>query len=254
MQGHEDRTGRVHRGVVPGLRRPDPHRRPITVAGQRHRAARRGDGQVGGGPGRLGTGLAERRDGRGHQRRVRAAQRVEVDVEHAARDHCVAVGRELGNLGWFLDDHRVLASVADPELDSALRIDDIVDVRAPVPGSVPVGRLAEHHLGAELGEQQAGEVAPVVGQIQYPVPVQHVSALLSRRSSAGQRQSADAASPCARLHHLRRGARWRLEGAEGALRVGVRRAADRRGRLGSPTAAGRRAARGCGARVAAGCR
>ena len=93
VQGHEHGAGRVRRGVVPRLRRPDAHRRPVAVAGQRHGAARSRDGEIGGCPACLRAGLAERRDGRSHELRVRGAQRIEVDVEHAARDHRVAVGR-----------------------------------------------------------------------------------------------------------------------------------------------------------------
>ncbi len=84
VQRHEDRAGGVHRSVVPRLRRPDAHRRPVAVARQRHCAARRRDGEVGSGPAGLGTRLAERRDGRRHQLRAGCAQRIEVDVEGAA--------------------------------------------------------------------------------------------------------------------------------------------------------------------------
>src|SRR5207253_4273218 len=173
----EDADGREDAGLVIGLQAEGAERRAGVVAVHEEHAARRlGDG-VRGAPVAVGTTLAERRDRRDDEPRVRGAERLRPAAEggqpagRLALDEHVRIGGEAaqqGGAGRPRDVERdaALARVVEPEEEAPL------GVREPLPEGrdgaqrAAARRLDEHDVGAEVGQQLAGERALLVGEVE----------------------------------------------------------------------------------------
>ena len=161
-------------GVVEGLRLGDAHRGAVGVAVQHQLSAGRGERQVARRPARLRPAPAERGDGHHDQPGVVAPQAVEVEVERAALDHDVGGRGQRVDLARPARDHQP-APLVGVVPERVPRVPVVARERAGAPAGVPARWLDGDDLGAELGEEQAGEHAAVVGQIEHPVWRQHDS-------------------------------------------------------------------------------
>ena len=154
--------------MVEHLRLTDPHGRPIVVAREHELAARRGHREVGRRPRRLRTRPAERRDRHGHEPRVVRQQPVEVDRHGTALDEHVsrpAEGVEVDRI----ERDGPLAAVVRQMPEASFQPGFVADERAGAAHRRSLRRLDQDHIGAELAEQEPGQMATVVGQIEHSV-------------------------------------------------------------------------------------
>ena len=147
------------------------HRRAIGIAGAVHVAARRHDAEVRRAPAGARPGRAERRDAHPDRvRRASAGSSVERAGEARRVDHDVGALRgarsSAGSSGPSTTTERLPgAPRGEPVADPAQRM--------------PAGRLGEHDLGAEVGEDPAGHRARARRRGRRP----------ARRASSPRRQA-----------------------------------------------------------------
>ena len=172
-QRQQGRARHLRPGVDPDLRGADPHRWPVGVAVERHLAAGGVERQVGADPAGLRPVATERGERHGDQRRVGLAEGVEVDRHGPALEQHVRRHRQLGELVRRLDHHRALAPVVGPVVERPLDPRLLPGPRTDVAGTHALRRLDGDHLGPQLRQLEAGEVAPMVGEVEHPIRRQH---------------------------------------------------------------------------------
>ena len=173
---------RHHRGdrgvkgrVQPRLPVRHAHRCPIAIAVERHLTAGGGDREVGGEPARLRAVATERGDRHHHQGGVQSSQTIEVDVDRTAFDEHVGAGGEGVELTGISHDDRPLATVERPMGQRAFRIDHVTGEGSLVTRPLTVGRFDRDHIGAELGQDVSGELAPIIAEIKDSIGREHSS-------------------------------------------------------------------------------
>ena len=72
----------------------------------------------------------------------------------------------LAPLACEIECERAFPAMLRPEFETALGADDIVGVRAHAARGDTAGWLDQDHLGAELGEDLAGEASAAVGEVE----------------------------------------------------------------------------------------
>ena len=164
--------------VQPGLRVADGHGRPVAVAGQREQPARRLDRQVRRRRVRVRSALPERRDRGVDQRRVERAQILVAQSEAGEAPRLERLQQDIRAFGERTQ-LRLPPGGREVEGDAALA----AAVRGPVERAVRValaavlegrhaarvaalGRLDLEHLGAEVGQDVAGDLAACGRQVQ----------------------------------------------------------------------------------------
>ena len=177
-QGNRGADGGVSAGVEERLGDGRAHWRPVVVAGHRQLAPGRLHGEIGGRPCGLRAGRAERRDRHRDERRVGGPQGGQVDRDGPALEHDVGACTQLGEHGLALGrleigDDAALGAIPSPERERALGIDDVSRVRPAAATRAAARRLDEDDVGPEAGEDVGGQVAPVIGQVDDPVGLEH---------------------------------------------------------------------------------
>ncbi len=120
-------------GVEVSLWNGHVHGRPVLVAGQKKRPGRRGDREIGRGPARLRSVLAERRDGDRHQPRIdfcqsdapqaeslQARRRTECEQDVGRRRQTEQMLSSLGRLEVERDT--TLVAVERPEMEALVHV------------------------------------------------------------------------------------------------------------------------------------
>ena len=102
----------------------------------------------------------------------------QIDSGCAAVDDDVGVRAQADQRGPVIgvvdvEDDAALAAVPAPERQRALDVLAVAGERtAPATGRTP-GRLDEHDVGAEAGEDERGQVAAFIGEIDDAIGLQH---------------------------------------------------------------------------------
>ena len=178
---------RLRPSVQPGLGEADRHGRAVAVALQREQPARRLQREVRRRAVRVRARLSVGRDRGVDQRRVDRVQLLVAQPERGQRARFerleqrvraarqLAQARAVGRAVEVEHDAELTDGVGGPvqrAVELARGATRAVDERRVTPRGVPAGRFDLDHLGADVGQQPARDLAGRPGQVEHPHPVE----------------------------------------------------------------------------------
>ena len=200
--------GGLGTGMQGGLGEADPQGCAVAVADDRHLAGGGDDSEVAVEVAGLGTVVPESADRDVDERRVGLGELVVAESERGedagafGLDENVGGGGELPEpiaayLGIEVGGHRALVARVGPPGERVVEVFAVAGEGTEASRTVALGRLDGDDIGAEVGEDHAGDQASFIGEVEDSVVAQHDGAPLVKRS--GRRRCAHAIADVMRL-------------------------------------------------------